>query len=119
MRHNHGYRRLSRNSNERKALLRGLAIALFEHGIITTTLAKAKELRRVAERLITIAKRQDPFAHRLIFSRIQNKEMTKKLMGELGPRYAERPGGYTRILKKGRRLGDAAEMAYIELVDRD
>ncbi|MCB1052542.1 MAG: 50S ribosomal protein L17 [Acidobacteria bacterium] len=116
MRHNKGYRRLSRNTNQRKALLRGLAVSLFEHGRITTTLAKAKELRRVAERLITIAKRQDAFSHRLIFSRIQDREITKKLMTELGPRYAERPGGYTRILKKGRRLGDAAEMAYIELV---
>lgn len=116
MRHNKGYRHLSRNTNQRKALLRGLAISLFEHGRITTTVAKAKELRRVAERLITIAKRQNSFAHRLIFSKIQNKEITKKLMNEYGPQFADRPGGYTRILKKGRRVGDAAEMAYIELV---
>lgn len=117
MRHRNGYRKLNRNTNQRKALLKGLAISLFEHGRITTTLAKAKELRRFAERLITIAKRQDAVAHRLVFSRIQNKEITKKLLNELGPRFEERPGGYTRILKKGRRLGDRAEMAYIELVE--
>lgn len=116
MRHRNGYRKLNRNTNQRKALLKGLAISLFEHGRITTTLARAKELRRFAERLITIAKRQDAFAHRLVFSRIQNKEITKKLLTELGPLYEGRPGGYTRILKKGRRLGDRAEMAYIELV---
>lgn len=117
MRHRNGYRKLNRNTNQRKALLKGLAISLFEHGRITTTVARAKELRRFAERLITIAKRQDAFAHRLVFSRLQNKEITKKLMTELGPQYEGRPGGYTRILKKGRRLGDRAEMAYIELVE--
>lgn len=117
MRHRNGYRKLNRNTNQRKALLKGLAISLFEHGRITTTLARAKELRRFAERLITIAKRQDGFAHRLVFSRIQNKEITKKLLNELGPRFEGRPGGYTRILKKGRRLGDNAEMAFIELVE--
>jgi len=117
MRHRNGYRKLNRNTNQRKALLKGLAISLFEHGRITTTLARAKELRRFAERLITVAKRQDAFAHRLVFSKIQNKEITKKLLDDLGPRYEGRPGGYTRILKKGRRLGDRAEMAYIELVE--
>ena len=117
MRHRKAYRKLNRNTNQRKALLKGLAIALFEHGRITTTVARAKELRRYAERLITTAKRQDPFAHRLVFSKLQNKEVTKKLLNDYGPRYKDRPGGYTRILKKGRRLGDGAEMAYIELVD--
>lgn len=119
MRHQKGYRKLGRNTNQRKALLKGLAISLFEQGRIVTTVAKAKELRRYAEKLVTIAKRQDAFAHRLVFSKLQNKEITKKLMNELGPKYQERPGGYTRILKKGRRHGDAAEMAYIELVDLD
>lgn len=117
MRHRKGYRKLGRNTNQRKALLKGLAIALFEHGRITTTVPRAKELRRYAEKLITVAKRQDAFAHRLVFSRLQNKEATKKLLTEYGPQYAERNGGYTRILKRGRRLGDNAEMAFIELVD--
>lgn len=119
MRHKKGYRKLGRNTNQRKALLKGLAISLFEHGRITTTLPKAKELRRVAERLVTKAKKQNPAAHREVFSFLQNKEVTKKLMNEYGPKYAQRPGGYTRIIKKGQRLGDRAEMAYIELVDID
>lgn len=119
MRHRKGYRNLNRTANQRKALLKGLALALLEHGRITTTVPKAKELRRYVERLITIAKRQNPNAHRLVFARLQNKEATKKIMNEYGPLYQERNGGYTRILKKGRRLGDAAEMAYIELVDRN
>ncbi|MCB1042558.1 MAG: 50S ribosomal protein L17 [Acidobacteria bacterium] len=117
MRHRKGYRHLNRNTNQRKALLKGLAISLLEHGRITTTVPKALELRRYVERLITIAKRQTPQAHRLVFARLQNKEITQKLLTEYGPRFQERPGGYTRILKKGRRLGDAAEMAYIELVE--
>jgi large subunit ribosomal protein L17 len=117
MRHRKGYRKLGRNTNQRKALLKGLAVALFEHGRITTTVPRAKELRRYAEKLITVAKRQDAFAHRLVFSRLQNKEATKRLLNEYGPQYAERNGGYTRILKRGRRLGDGAEMAFIELVD--
>jgi len=119
MRHKKANRKLSRNTNQRKALLKGLAISLFEHGRISTTLPKAKELRKYAERLVTIAKRQDPAAHRLVFQRLQNKNVTKKLLDEYGPKYAERPGGYTRIIKRGRRLGDAAEMAYIEMVDYD
>lgn len=116
MRHKKGYRKLNRTTNQRRALLKGLAISLFEHGRITTTLPKAKELRRYAERLITIAKKQDFNAHRQVFAVLQNKEATKKLLGEYGPAFAERNGGYTRILKRGRRLGDNAEMAYIELV---
>ena len=119
MRHRHGYRKLGRNTNQRKALLKGLAVALFENGRITTTVPRAKELRRYAEKLITIAKRQDSFAHRLVFSKLQNKDITKKLLTEYGPKYQDRNGGYTRILKKGRRLGDGAEMAFIELVDLD
>ncbi|CAM2066168.1 50S ribosomal protein L17 [Sulfidibacter corallicola] len=119
MRHRKGYSKLNRNTNQRKALLKGLAISLFEHGRITTTVAKAKELRRYAERLITIAKKQTPSAHRVVFSRLQNKDITKKLLNEYGPKYEGRNGGYTRILKKGRRLGDGAEMAFIELVDYD
>jgi len=119
MRHRKGYRKLGRPTNQRRALLKGLAISLFDHGRITTTVPKAKELRRFAEKLITIAKRGDAEAHRLVFSYIQNKEITKKLLGEYGPKYQERPGGYTRIVKKGARLGDNAEMAFIELVDYD
>jgi large subunit ribosomal protein L17 len=117
MRHKKGYRKLGRNTNQRRALLKGLAISLFDHGRIVTTVPRAKELRRFAERLVTIAKKQDSFAHRLVFSKLQNKEVTKKLLAEYGPLYKDRPGGYTRILKKGRRLGDCAEMAYIEMVD--
>jgi large subunit ribosomal protein L17 len=116
MRHKKGYRKLSRNTNQRRALLKGLAIALFEHGRITTTLPKAKELRRFAERLVTMAKKDEAAAHRLVFSHLQNKTVTNKLLTEYGPLYKDRPGGYTRILKRGRRLGDAAEMAYIEMV---
>ena len=119
MRHKKANRKLSRNTNQRRALLKGLAISLFEHGRISTTLPKAKELRKYAERLVTIAKRQDATAHRLVFQRLQNKNATKKLLNEYGPKYAERPGGYTRIIKRGRRLGDAAEMAYIEMVGYD
>jgi len=119
MRHRKGYRHLSRNTNQRKALLKGLAISLFEHKRINTTLAKAKELRRYAERLITHAKKQTPAAHRIIFSKLQNKEIVKLLMNDYAEKYKERPGGYTRIIKTGRRLGDQAEMCFIELVDYD
>lgn len=117
MRHKKGYRKLGKTTNQRRALLKGLAIALFEHGRITTTLPKAKELRRVAERLVTKAKKQNSAAHREVFSYLQNKDITKKLLNEYAPKYASRPGGYTRIIKKGTRLGDCAEMAFIELVD--
>ena len=117
MRHRKGYRKLGRNTNQRRALLKGLAISLFEHGRINTTLAKAKELRPYAEKLVTIAKKNTPHAHRLVFATLQNKDATKRLLNVYGPLYASRKGGYTRILKSGRRVGDAAEMAYIELVD--
>ncbi len=119
MRHKKGYRKLNRTSNQRRALLKGLAVSLFEHGRITTTLPKAKELRRVAERLVTAARKGDSNAHRLVFSYLQNKDITKKLLNEYGPKYKERPGGYTRIIKRGQRLGDRAEMAYIEMVGFD
>lgn len=119
MRHKYGYRHLSRNTNQRKALLKGLAVSLFEHKRINTTLIKAKELKRFAERLITHAKKQTPAAHRIIFSKLQNKEIVKLLMNEYADKYKERPGGYTRIIKTERRLGDQAEMCFIELVDYD
>jgi large subunit ribosomal protein L17 len=102
----------------RDSMLRNLAISLFEHELIKTTLPRAKELRRVAEPLITIAK-EDSVAHRrLVFDRTRSKTVVGKLFNELGPRYQDRPGGYTRILKCGYRHGDNAPMAYVELVDR-
>jgi large subunit ribosomal protein L17 len=99
-------------------MFRNMAVSLFEHEIIKTTLPKAKELRRVAEPLITLAKEDTVANRRLAFSRTRSKEAVGKLFSELGPRYQERSGGYTRILKCGFRAGDAAPMAYIELVDR-
>lgn len=118
MRHRKSGRQLNRTSAHRKAMFRNLSISLIEHEVIKTTLAKAKELRRHAEPLITLA-RDDTVAHRrLAFARIGDKASVGKLFAELGPRYRDRPGGYTRILKCGYRAGDAAPMAYIELVDR-
>jgi len=99
-------------------MFRNMASSLFEHEIIKTTLVKAKELRTVAEPLITLAKKDSVANRRLVFDRTRNKEMVGKLFSELGPRYAERPGGYIRILKCGERAGDKAPMAYVELVDR-
>ena len=118
MRHRQSGRQLNRNSPHRKAMFRNMASSLFEHEIIKTTLVKAKELRTVAEPLITLAKKDSVANRRLAFDRTQNKEMVGKLFSELGPRYAERPGGYLRILKCGERAGDKAPMAYVELVDR-
>jgi len=118
MRHRKSNRRLSRDSSHRKALLQNMVISLVEHEAIKTTLAKAKELRGVAERLITKAKEDSVAKRRLVFDRLRNRDAVTKLFNELGPRYQERPGGYTRILKCGFRKGDAAPMAYIELVDR-
>lgn len=118
MRHRKSGRQLNRNSSHRSAMFSNMANSLFQHEIIKTTLPKAKELRRVAEPLITMAKDDSVAKRRLAFSRLQDKAMVGKLFGELGPRYKERPGGYTRILKCGYRAGDAAPMAYIELVDR-
>lgn len=116
MRHRKKGRSLSRSPSHRKALLRNLAAALFRHERITTTTARAKELRPYAERLITLAKRGDLHARRMAARRIGEREVLAKLFDEIGPRYAGRPGGYTRILKLGNRKGDAAEMALIELV---
>lgn len=118
MRHQKSGRKLNRNSSHRKAMFRNMATSLFEHEIIKTTVPKAKELRRVAEPLLTLAK-EDSVAHRrLAFDRLRSKQAVGKLFDELGPRYVERPGGYLRILKCGYRAGDKAPMAYVELVDR-
>jgi large subunit ribosomal protein L17 len=118
MRHRSKGRQLSRTASHRSALLRNLAISLFQHGRISTTTAKAKELRPYAERLITLAKRGDLHARRLAARKIHDREVLTKLFDSIGPRFAERPGGYTRVLKTGHRQGDGAEMAFVELVDR-
>lgn len=118
MRHLKSGRKLNRNSSHRKAMFRNMANSLFEHEIIKTTVPKAKELRRVAEPLLTLAK-SDSVAHRRqAFNRLRDKGSVGKLFDELGPRYVDRPGGYLRILKCGYRTGDKAPMAYVELVDR-
>ena len=119
MRHRNIGRQLSRNSSHRKALLQNMTVSLLRHEIIKTTLPKAKELRRVVEPLITLAKEDSVSKRRLAFDRTRDKEVVGKLFSDLGPRYQERPGGYTRILKCGYRAGDNAPMAIIELVDRD
>ncbi|GAA0823146.1 MULTISPECIES: 50S ribosomal protein L17 [Colwellia] len=118
MRHRHSGRQLNRNSSHRKAMFRNMASSLVKHGVIKTTVAKAKELRMVVEPLITLAKTDSVANRRLAFARTQDKEVVGILFNELGARYQERPGGYTRILKCGFRTGDKAPMAYIELVDR-
>lgn len=118
MRHRQSGRQLNRNSSHRTAMFRNMTSSLVEHEIIKTTLVKAKELRMVAEPLITLAKKDSVANRRLAFSRTRNKATVGKLFDELGPRYAERPGGYIRILKCGERAGDRAPMAYVELVDR-
>ncbi len=118
MRHRKAGRKLGRHTGHRKALLRNLTAALFEHEAIRTTLPKAKELRRFAEPLITLAKEDTTANRRLAFAKLPNKRVVKKLFDQLGPRYRERPGGYIRILKCGFRHGDAAPMAFVELVDR-
>ncbi|MDZ7780406.1 MAG: 50S ribosomal protein L17 [Gemmatimonadota bacterium] len=117
MRHRKKGKQLSRSPTHRKATLRNMATALFEHGRIETTTAKAKELRPYAERLITLARRGDVHARRLAARKIQDRMVLGKLFDDIGPRYTERPGGYTRILKLGNRKGDAADMSLIELVD--
>jgi large subunit ribosomal protein L17 len=119
MRHRKAGRKLNRTSTHRRATLAALANALIKHEQIATTLPKAKELRRVADRLITLAKRGDLHARRQAFARIRDNAMVSKLFDTLGPRYAERPGGYTRVMKAGFRYGDSAPMAVIELVERD
>ena len=118
MRHRKSGRKLNRNSSHRKAMFKNMTASLVEHEIIKTTLPKAKELRRVAEPLITIAKDDSVANRRLAFNRLRNKATVGKLFSELGPRFKNRPGGYIRILKCGHRQGDNALMAYVELVDR-
>ena len=118
MRHRQSGRQLNRNSSHRKAMFRNMTTSLVEHEMIKTTVPKAKELRRVAEPLITLAKKDSVANRRLAFDRLRSKEAVGKLFTELGPRYQERPGGYIRILKCGYRTGDKAPMAYVELVDR-
>ena len=118
MRHRKSGRHLGRTSSHREAMFKNMAVSLIEHEVIKTTLPKAKELRRVAEPLITLAKTDSVANRRLAFARTRDKAAVGKLLTEIGPRYADRPGGYTRILKCGFRAGDAAPMAYIELVDR-
>jgi large subunit ribosomal protein L17 len=118
MRHRHGLRKLNRTSSHRLAMLRNMTNSLFTHEAIRTTLPKAKELRRVAEPLITLAKVPTVANRRLAFDRLRDRDVVTKLFNELGPRYQARPGGYLRILKFGFRQGDAAPMALVELVDR-
>lgn len=118
MRHRNSGRRLNRNSSHRQAMFRNMAVSLVEHELIKTTLPKAKELRRHAEPLITLAKEDSVANRRLAFDRTRSKSAVGKLFTDLGPRFKERPGGYIRILKCGYRAGDKAPMAYVELVDR-
>jgi large subunit ribosomal protein L17 len=118
MRHRKSGRQLNRNSSHRKAMFRNMTCSLLRHELIKTTLPKAKELRRVAEPIITIGKVDNVAKRRLAFDRLRDKEMVGKLFTEIGPRYKERPGAYVRILKCGYRQGDKAPMAYVELVDR-
>jgi len=118
MRHRKSGRRLNRTSSHRKAMFSNMASSLFRHELIRTTLPKAKELRRVAEPLITLSKTDSVANRRLAFSRLRQRDVVTKLFNELGPRYQDRPGGYLRVLKCGYRHGDAAPMAYVELVDR-
>ena len=119
MRHRKQGRKLNRTSSHRKAMFANMAASLIEHEQIVTTLPKAKEMRSVADKLITLAKRGDLHSRRQAISQVRNVEQVKKLFDELGPRYKERPGGYTRVLKAGFRASDAAPMGIIELVDRD
>jgi large subunit ribosomal protein L17 len=118
MRHRHGLRKLNRTSSHRLAMLRNMTNSLFQHEVIKTTLPKAKELRKVAEPLITLGKEATLANRRLAFARLRDRDMVGKLFNELGPRYKARNGGYLRILKMGFRVGDNAPMALVELVDR-
>jgi large subunit ribosomal protein L17 len=119
MRHGHGHRKLNRTHEHRKAMLANMACSLIEHEQIKTTLPKAKELRPYVEKLVTLAKRGDLHARRLVLGQIKQEAPVKKLFDTLAGRYAERPGGYTRVLKAGFRYGDMAPMAVIEFVERD
>ena len=118
MRHRHGLRKLNRTSSHRLAMLRNMTVSLLRHEAIKTTVPKAKELRRVIEPILTLGKTDTLANKRLAFSRLRDREMVLKLFAELGPRYANRNGGYLRILKMGFRVGDNAPMAYVELLDR-
>ena len=118
MRHGHGLRKLNRTSSHRLAMLQNMMNSLIEHEAIKTTVPKAKELRRVIEPMITLAKKPTVANKRLAFDRLRDRDSVVKLFAELGPRYQARPGGYTRILKMGFRVGDNAPMALVELVDR-
>ena len=119
MRHRKSGRQLNRNSSHRKAMFKNMANSLIEHEVIRTTVPKAKELRRFIEPLITASKEDSVSKRRLIFARLRDRDSVTKLFNNLADRYKERPGGYTRILKCGFRTGDAAPMAYVELVDRE
>ena len=118
MRHGHGLRKLNRTSSHRLAMLQNMMNSLIEHEVIKTTVPKAKELRRVIEPMLTLGKEPTLSSKRLAFNRLRNRDNVVKLFAELGPRYKTRPGGYTRILKMGYRVGDNAPMALVELVDR-
>ena len=119
MRHRHSGRQLNRNASHRKAMFKNMAVSLLRHEQIKTTVPKAKELRRVVEPLITLAGNASVANRRLAFARLRDREIVSKLFDDLGPHFADRPGGYTRILKCGYRVSDNAPMAYIQLVDRD
>ncbi|MGR9099383.1 MAG: 50S ribosomal protein L17 [Gammaproteobacteria bacterium] len=119
MRHRKAGRKLNRNSSHRKAMFSNMAASLFRHELIKTTLPKAKELRTIAEPLITLSKKDSVAGRRLAFARLRDRQMVTKLFNELGPRYQDRPGGYLRIMKCGFRSGDSSPMAYVELVDRN
>ena len=119
MRHGNGYRKLNRTHEHRKAMFANMVCSLVEHEQITTTLPKAKELKRIADKVITLAKKGDLHARRMLISKVRQQDAVKKLIDVLGPRYASRQGGYSRVLKAGFRHGDMAPMAVIEFVDRD
>ncbi|MEX2520922.1 MAG: 50S ribosomal protein L17 [Paracoccaceae bacterium] len=119
MRHGHGYRKLNRTHEHRKAMFANMVSSLIEHEQIKTTLPKAKELKRIVDKIITLGKRGDLHARRQAISEIKQEEQVKKLFTVLGPRYKDRSGGYSRVLRAGFRYGDMAPMAIIELVDRD
>ena len=119
MRHRHSGRQLNRNASHRKAMFKNMAVSLLRHEQIKTTVPKAKELRKVVEPLITLAGSASVANRRLAFARLRDREIVSKLFDELGPHFADRPGGYTRILKCGYRVSDNAPMAYVQLVDRD
>ena len=119
MRHGNGYRKLNRTHEHRKAMFANMVCSLVEHEQITTTLPKARELKRIADKIITLAKKGDLHSKRLLISRIKQENAVNKLINVLGPRYSDRKGGYSRVLKAGFRYGDMAPMAVIEFVDRD